>query len=52
MDFENRTWYCIQLIEVLAHLRRFDPICRFGFTFLGLESKNMKILTRNNDVEM
>uniref|UniRef100_A0A8C3AWN3 Phospholipid-transporting ATPase n=1 Tax=Cyclopterus lumpus TaxID=8103 RepID=A0A8C3AWN3_CYCLU len=25
---------------------------RFGFTFLGLESKNMKILTRNNDIEM
>uniref|UniRef100_A0A665X0N8 Phospholipid-transporting ATPase n=1 Tax=Echeneis naucrates TaxID=173247 RepID=A0A665X0N8_ECHNA len=25
---------------------------RYGFTFLGLESKNMKILNRNNDVEM
>eukprot|EP00064_Thunnus_orientalis_P002095 superscaffoldBa00000145_g2102 len=25
---------------------------RYGFTFLGLESKTMKILNRNNDVEM
>ncbi|KAL6117436.1 atp11c [Pungitius sinensis] len=25
---------------------------RYGFTFLGLESRNMKILNRNNDVEM
>nr|XP_033488844.1 phospholipid-transporting ATPase 11C [Epinephelus lanceolatus] len=25
---------------------------RYGFTFLGLESKSMKILNRNNDVEM
>ncbi|XP_067103371.1 phospholipid-transporting ATPase IG isoform X2 [Osmerus mordax] len=25
---------------------------KYGFTFLGLESKNMKILNRNNDVEV
>lgn len=26
-------------------------MCRYGFTFLGLECKEMKILNRNKDVE-
>lgn len=30
----------------------FVSICRYGFTFLGLESKSMKILNRNNDIEL
>lgn len=29
----------------------FVSACRYGFTFLGLESKTMKILNNNNDIE-
>lgn len=44
-----KNWHILQLHKHLLWL--FVSTCRYGFTFLGLKGKTMKILNRNNDVE-
>ena len=41
----------VSCVGGVTHSWCFVSTYRYGFTFLGMESKKMKIMNRNNDIE-